>query len=411
MLKLLLFLCLSTLCSTAYGALAGGRPNAFSEGQNAFAGVVNPANAVWIEDRFDLGAFWIHHESSLNNRDNNPLFIPGKADLNYKTKNLFTADAAIQKGAKFKIGCKTYDYSIGLATYTTPSLLKLRTKQPVPSAGTTPLLIYNKVETISAIFSFKFNARYSIGMSVEYFYFSHRRNGFQNSDNPLRSVSPGHVTNRGMDHSSGIGFTIGWRWNITKRLQFGAAWAKKSYCGQYRKYRGYEPYHAQNYMPQMFGAGFRYLFSSKLAGRIEMLWSNQSNLPNSNNNILPDGSLNLHKRGSKKSPGPGAQDATYLNIGMGYKVNTILGVGIGWSHRIKLSRSSNMLSHTYRFQTVYDVLSLGANISYQKHDVFISFSYGFKNRVAGHMPQEIGGGRFIAEKEFSSLSFSWGYRY
>lgn len=411
MIKFLLFVSLFTFSSTVYGALAGGRPNAFSEGQNAFAGVVNPANAVWIKDRFDIGAFWLYQKSSFNNRDNNPLFIPGKADLTYKVRNLFTADMAIHKQFKSTIASKTYEHSFSLAYYTTPSYLKLRTKTPIPIAGTTPVKLNDKVEAISAIFSFKLNLQHSIGFSLDYFSFSYRRNGYQNTDNPLRSVSPGHVTNNGFDHSNGIGLTIGWRWNITKSLSFGAAWAKKSYCGQYRKYRGYEPYHAQNYIPQSFGAGFSYRFNLKLAGRLEVLWSNLGNLPKSNNNILADGSLNVNKRGSNKSPGPGLRDATFINAGIGYQLNSMVSFGASFSHRLKTHRSSNIVSHTYTFQTIYNILSLATNINYQKHDVFLSFAYGFKNRIRGYMPQPLGGGKFIAEKQSTSISASWGYRY
>lgn len=389
----------------AHGTLAGGRPNAFSEGQNSFAGVVNPANAIWIKDRFDVGVFWFYQKSSLNNRDNNPLFVPGKMDFTYKTKNRFTADAAIQK----KI---TPDFSIGLAYSSVPSYTSLRTKTPIPISGTTPVVIFNNIETLSAIFSHKINECHSIGISGEYYYFSHKRNGYQNSDNPRRSVSPGHVTNNGMDHSHGFGLTLGWRWNITKSLNFGAAYAKKSPCGQYRKYRGFEPHHAKNYIPQTFGAGFRYLFSPKIAGRLEVLWTNLGNLPGANNNVLPDGRLNQNKRGSRKSPGPGLQDATYINIGLGYKWNEILSFGTGFSHRIKLHKGSNFISHTYTFQTIYDILSFGANINYKCHDLFMSASYGFRNRVSGNMPVVIGGGgKFTAEKTTASLSFSWGYLY
>lgn len=412
MVKYLLFVNLFALYTAAYGTLAGGRLNAFSEGQNAFAGVINPANAVWIADRFDLGAYWVHQKSSLNNHDNNPFFPSGKFDLTYRSKNLFTADFAVHKQVGLKIGSKTYDSSFSLAAYTTPSFIKLRTKEPIRIAGTTPLILLNRTDVISAVFSLKLSTSHSIGISIDYLYLSHRRNGFQNSDNSLRSVSPGHVTNKGVDHSSGIGFSIGWRWKITKSLDFGTAWAKKSYCGQYRKYRGFEPHHAKNYTPQIFGAGFSYRFTSRLAGRLEVLWTNLGNLPDSNNNVLPNGSLNLHKRGSDKSPGPGLQDATYINVGLGYKLNSLLSVGAGFSHRIKLPRkSSNIISHTYTLQTIYDTLSLGADFNYKKHNLFLGITYGFKNSVSGYMPIEIGGGRFSSQKQNASLSISWGYRY
>lgn len=411
MIKYLLIINLFGLHAAVYGMLAGGRPNSFSGGDNALAGVVNPANAVWIADRFDIGAFWVHQKASLDNHDNNPLLPLGKIDLAYRSRHFWTVDGAIHKQFKLKAASKAFDASFSLASYTVPSVVKLRTKTRIPAAGTTPVILRSKTQVISAVFSLKLNAAHSIGISVDYLYLSHRRNGFQNSDNPARSVSPGHVTNNGTDHSNGLGFTLGWRWNITERLHFGAAWAKKSACGQFRKYRGFEPHHAKNYTPQIIGAGFTYLFNSRLAGRLEMLWSNQGNLPVANNSVLPDGSLNLHKRGSDKSPGPGLQDATYINIGIGYQMHPTLSVGGGFSHRIKLHQSSNILSHTYALQTIYDVLSLGANFKYGKHDLYLIFSRGFKNRRSGYLPDEVGGGRLAGEKENISFSISWGYLY
>lgn len=405
---------LSILCfyaSAAYGTLAGGRPNAFSEGDNAFAGVVNPANAVWIADRFDVGVFWVYQKSSLNNKDNNPNFPAGKIDFTFRSRNIFTADFAIHKQFKLQIGEETFDSSLSLAAYTLPSILKLKTGEPLPLSGTTPVVIHNKINVVSAIFSLKLNEYHSLGLALDYFYFSHLRNGFQNADNALRSVSPGHVTNNGNDHSSGVGVSLGWRWNITKRLKFGTAWTSKNHCGHYRKYRGFEPHHAVNYTPQTLGVGFSYAFTSRLAGRLEVLWSNLGRLPGANNNILSDGSLNLNKRGSNESPGPGLQDATYINIGLGYKVNEILSLGSGFSHRIKLGNSSNILSHTYRLQTIYDLLSLGANFKYGKHDLFLVYSCGFRNKVSGSMPEVLGRGRFVGEKQNTSLSLSYGYMY
>lgn len=398
--------------ASIFGTLAGGRPNAFSEGQNAFAGVVNPANAVWIANRLDIGAFWVNQKSSITNKDDNPFFPPGKINYTHKCRNLFTLDAAVHKHFGFCLGGRDFDSTITLATYTMPSYIKVGTGQPMPLSGTTNTFILNRTNVISGVFSLKINACHSIGFSIDYLYFSHKRNGFQNADNPLRSVSPGNVTNNGMDHSSGIGCGIGWRWNITDRLTFGTAWTRKSYGGQYRRYRGYEPHHAKNYNPQTVGAGFSYKFTDRLAGRLEVLWTNLGNLPGANNNVLPDGSLNRNKRGSTKSPGPGLNDATYINMGMGYKVNSMLSVGAGFSHRIKLhKRNSNFLSHTYMLQTIYNTLSLGANFRKDKHDLFLSFTYGFRNHVSGEMPIVLGGGRFVGQKQNLSLSFSWGYMY
>lgn len=406
MIKLLFVLNLIHIA--AYGTLAGGRPNAISGGQNAFAGVVNPANAVWIEDRFDIGVFLVNQKSSFDNRDNNPLFPPGKINLTHRAEYVTSADAAFHK--RFTI--KGYDCSFSLAAYTTPGIVKLRTKDPLPIAGTTPLRVEDKTQVISAVFSWKLNDHHSIGFSLDYLHLSHRRDGFQRVDNPLRSVSPGHVTNNGWDHSNGLGLSLGWRWNITKSLTFGFAFIKKSYVGQYRKYRGYEPHHGKNYFPETLGAGFTYLFTEKIAGRLEVLWTDFGNLPNANNTLSPNGQLNLHKRGSNKSPGTGLQDATFINLGMGYKVNSMLSLGAGFSHRIKLKRKSPfILSRPYTRQTTYDLLTFGADFKYHSHDFFLALSHGIQNRQSGTMPPELGGGKFISKKRYDSLSIAWGYLY
>jgi long-chain fatty acid transport protein len=399
---------LNLMSSIAYGMVAGGRPNSISGGHNAFAGVVNPANAVWIKDRFDIGLFLVHQKSSLNNKNNNPLFNPGKINQTYKSEYLATPDAAIHKQGKVR----GFECSLSLATYTTPGYIKIRTKKAIPIIGKTPLCLEDKTQAISSIFSLKLNENHSIGFSIDYFYLSHLRKGFQNSDNSLRSVSPGHVTNKGMDHSHGFGLTLGWRWNINKSLTFGLAFIKKSYVGQYRRYRGYEPHHAKNYIPETIGGGFTYLFTKKIAGRFEVLWTDSGNLPNSNNTILPNGKLNTHKRGSNKSSGSGLQDATLINLGLGYKVNTMLSLGAGLSHRIKLPRKSPyIISRSYIRQTIYDLVTLGANYNYHHHDFFLTLSHGFKNHQSGYMPKQIGGGKFTSNKNYNALSMAWGYLY
>jgi len=392
--------------SSVYGVITGGRPNSFSGGNNAFAGVVNPANAVWIPDRFDIEGVCVHQKSSISNKGNS-FFPNGKTDLTYRCKNLLTASFAINKHGKLNIGSNTLDTSFSLAVYTLPTYSKAKTKTAVRALGTTPLYLCNRTDVISAIFSIKLNELHSIGCAVDYLYLSHARNGFQNSDNSVRSVSPGNVTKRGDDHSSGFGFSIGWRWIITPKLAFGAAWTKKSDCGQFRRYRGYEPHHAENFIPQTVGAGFSYQLTPQLAGRLEMLWSNLGNTPGANNNLLSNGRPNTNKRGSRKSPGPGLQDATIINLGLGYKVNSMLTLGTGYSHRIKLS-SSHFLSHSYRRQTIYDTLSCAANFKYLNHDLFTVCSYGFRNRVSGTGPVASGGGRFRSEKQTTSLLLSWG---
>lgn len=394
------------------GALAGGRPNAVSGGQNAFAGIANPANAVWIPDRWDVGCYWLHQKSSINNHDNNPLFLPGKTSTSYRKENLNSFDAAITKQFKLELASRSWEGSVGLALYSAPDRLAVKTKKPIPVLGTTPVKRTDNVQVFSAIFSVKLNASHSFGFSLDYYNLSHLRKGNQNADNALRSVSPGHVTNNGTDHSGGLGISVGWRWRITPSLDFGLAWIKKSYLGQFRKYRGFEPHHAKNYIPQAVGAGVEYRFNSKWAGRLEVLWVDLGNVPGANNTVLSNGKLNPNKRGSNKSPGPGLQDATLISLGMGYQFSPHLALGVGYSHRLKPSRhSSNFISHPYRFQTIYDFIAVGANLNLKKHDFFLIFTHGFKNKVQGHMPSIIGGGRFTTEKVNHSVTFSWGYLY
>lgn len=407
--KILLLLSIS---STALAMLAGGRPNTFSEGNNAFAGVVNPANAVWLTDRFDIGAYYVHQKSSLTNRDNNPLFPKGKLDLSYGTKNLFTTDFAFLKLFKVPFSSKTFESSVTLAGYTVPGSLKVGTKNPLPFAGTTPILVSNKTEVISAIFSIKLNQSHSFGVSVDFLRLSHLRNGFQNSDNPLQSVSPGHVTNNGTDRANGVGCSVGWRWNITKALSFGAAYVKKCDCGHFSKYRGFEPKHAKCGVARTLGGGFTYRFGGKFAARAETLWTNLADSSGANGSISQDGRLNPHKKGSKNAPGPGLQDALFINLGVGAKLHDMFVMGIGYSHRMKWARNSPyFFAQSYAQQTIFDILSLGSMLIYKRHELFLVYSYGFKNEVSGIVPETLGGGTLHSQKRNMTFSASWGYKF
>ncbi len=406
--KIIVIFFLMGFSTASFGMLAGGRPNTFSEGNNSFAGVVNPANAVWIADRIDVGAYLVHQKATFNNLDNNPLFPAGKLDLTYKCKNLFNADFACLKLLKVK-GVET---SFTLAAYTIPGSLKTGTENPIPSSGTTPVSVSQKTQVISAIFSVKINSSHSLGVSVDFLQLSHLRNGFENSDNPLKSVAPGHVTNNGTDYANGVGFSIGWRWNISKALSFGTAYIKKTYCGHYNKYKGFEPHYGKNVIPQTLGGGFTYRFSTRCAARLETLWSNYSALPGANNSILSNGDLNLNKRGSNKSPGPGLQDAVFINTGIGYLWHEMVAVGAGYSHRFRWARNSPyILSHSYALRTIYDILSVGSIVKWKKSELFLVYSYGFKNRVSGQMPKPLEGGCFVSENQNMTFSLSWGYKY
>lgn len=401
---LCLVICLLLFTSQADAFLAGGRPNSFSGGLNAFAGIANPANAAWIPDRWDIGFYWINQRSSFHNYDNNPGFPPGTTDTTYHRKNIFTYDAAITKQIK-----KPFEGSMGLAFYYAPNPTDIRTKEPIPLFGTTPWQVRKRTKVLSAIFSVKLGKNHSVGISVDYFFLSYDRQGNQNAATPERSVSPENVTNRGTDHSGGPGLSLGWHWNITPKLEFGAAWIKKSYVGQFRKYRGYEPHHAKNYIPQSIGGGFGYKFTAKLKGRLEALWTNYGNLPGANNAVLADGEPNTNKRGSDQSPGPGLQDATLINMGLGYLFTPQLAMGVGYSHRIKPARPRDALSHSYRFQTIFDLITFGTYYKYKKNDFLLTLTRGFKNKPSGELPAEIGGGRFAAEKDYFTAFFSWGY--
>src|SRR6185312_15062137 len=113
-----------------------------------------------------------------------------KLDLTHGTRNLFTADAAIHKQFKLKIGEKDVDSSFSLAAYSLPTYVKLRANKVIAFTGTTPLMISFRTDVLSAVFSFKLNSCHSIGFTIDYYYLTHRRDGYQNFDNPLKSVSP-----------------------------------------------------------------------------------------------------------------------------------------------------------------------------------------------------------------------------
>ncbi len=86
--------------------------------------------------------------------------------------------------------------------------------------------------------AYQFAPGHSLGIAPLFAYQRFKAEGLQAFDNPGFSSSPGDVTNRGYDNSTGWGARIGYYGRITPQFALGAAYTTKMRMSAFDKYRG-----------------------------------------------------------------------------------------------------------------------------------------------------------------------------
>jgi long-chain fatty acid transport protein len=79
---------------------------------------------------------------------------------------------------------------------------------------------------------------HSFGIAPIFAYQRFKAEGLQAFDNPALSNSPGDVTNKGHDSSTGVGVRIGYMGQITPQFAVGAVYSSKVSMGEFDKYKG-----------------------------------------------------------------------------------------------------------------------------------------------------------------------------
>lgn len=234
--------------SHGYGMQAkgmGGASTAVAE--SAFGAATNPATMLFAGDRFEIGL---------------DLFSPWRKASRTGSPPQVGLDASSESGSNyFAIPEIAYNRRVsnnlswGITVYGNggmntnypggeiPGQSACAQFNPGPSSynmlcGSGRLGVDLSQLIIAPSMAFQVAPGHAIGVAPLFAYQRFKIEGLQAFDNPGFSSSPGNVTNRGYDNSTGYGARVGYYGRFTPQVAIGAAYATKMRMGEFDKYKG-----------------------------------------------------------------------------------------------------------------------------------------------------------------------------
>ena len=373
--------------------------------QDAMAAAHNPGSAAVIGNRYDLGLTFAHLHGNLH-IEGSALdgLVDGHFNSYHRPKHFWSPNF----GINYDLNC---DWTIGLVVYNR-DLSKTTYKNSFFLLGTTPAGIEYVNETISPYVAYRWGC-HNFGVSFNWQVSRLKINGFQNFDNPVRSVAPGHVTNEGYNYSNGLGVTFGWYWLATDTINIGASYQPKCRMSRFKKYKGFLADHGKFDQPQKIGAGisWRFIECATLALDYEFVdWKQNSAVHNS---LLHDGVV--QQAGSKQGPGFGWRSKHYFRLGADYALcdDWIVRAGIRYAPT-QIRRSQTVLNAFTMEPLVETVVTAGATWYLSCcNEIDVFGGYGFNKKVKGKnsIPPSFGGGEANLNQDLWVVGISWGHRF
>lgn len=385
--------------ATGMGAVGQAYP------QDALAGLFNPAGITDICDRVDVGVTWIHDEGFSRISGNLVPGVNGRFGA-YRTKNFFSGDFGINK----RLCVRGWDVAVGFVVYNR-NANKTTYSTEFPLLGTSDLGMEYIHETLSPIVAVRY-CDHSFGISLNYNIQRIKVDGLENFDNPFLSIEPGKVTNRGYSYSNGIGFTVGWKWDIMPCLIVGASIQPTCHMNNFGKYKGFLAQRGLLKNPAIVSAGVRYRFLPCASINFDVQYFAWNKIRSVHNPLEPN--IFISRLGEENGPGFGWRSQWIYRIGADWDIDEC------WTVRAGMRLSDSPIT---RRQTAVNLLTddtVGNYIMtgfswrpFARSELSFYYAHGFKREIHGQdsIPETLGGGEVDLVQHKDIVSGSIGFYY
>ncbi len=382
-----------------YGMKAKGMGGAsVAVAQDAFGGANNPATMVFAGDRFDVGVDLFSPWRKAERTNASAFGVEGSAssDSNYFGIPELGYNRMIRPDLSLGIsifgnGGMNTDYPGGQL----PSAGACAGFNPSPGpynllCGNGRLGVDLSQLTVAPTLSWRFAPNHSIGISPLFAYQRFKAEGVQAFDNPGLSTSPGNVTNRGYDNSTGWGARIGYFGQITPQLSIGATYQTRLSMSEFDKYRGLFAEQGGFDIPSNWAVGLAFRPDPRwlLALDYERVnYSDAKSVSNPGalllrcaNPLGPDPSTCL---GGSNGAGFGWRDIDVFKVGAQYAVNANWTVRAGYNYSQNPIRSEDVTFNILAPGVMQHHVTLGATYGWANQELSGAFMYAFNNDVTG----------------------------
>ncbi len=375
--------------------------------QDAISAATNPANLGFVGNRLDAELEWfrpIRDTEIVGNA--NPPFGPGRSG---------SYDASERKnflipGFGFNRMIRP-DLALGVLVYGNGGMNTYFNNNPFGGflGGSNPGGVDYMQLFVSPTIAWKPNENHSIGLSVNFVYHQFGAQGLEGFTG--FSASPGNVTNRGRDDSSGIGFRLGWTGKVSPNVTLGAMVQPKTNMGKLGDYQGLFRNGGDLDIPATYGAGIAVKATPKLtiAGDIQRI--DYAKVPAIGTPIdcFFAGACAL---GAANGPGFGWRNMTAYKLGVSYEVSRSLTVRAGFATGKQPIPANQTFFNTIFPAVVQDHLTLGATWSMGSMEFTAGYMHAFKKKVngSGSIPANFGGGESNLKMYQDSLGVGIGWK-
>lgn len=398
--------------------------------QDALAAAFNPAGAVEICDRIDIGFTWAQdkghsriHGNELPEQILAFLGGPVNGTFNgFKQSNAWNPDFGINK----RLGCDN-EWAVGLVVFNR-NYQKTTFDKPFVLLGTSnPGLEYIN-ETASAVIAYRINECHNIGLNINLQGERLKVNGLEHVGNPLfpglQTVHPGHVTNKGYDYAFGWGVTLGWQWHITDCLTFGLTYQPQTSMTKLKKYDGFI-HKGKLDVPAIYSGGIAWRFCDCATIAFDVQHYDWNGVRNLHKPLLHTETVDnvevevLEPLGSKNGPGFGFRSQTFYRLGIDYNINCDWTIRAGYRYGNTPIRPSQTIVNQLTLDTPENFFTCG--FSYRpncNNEISGFFAWGFEKTIKGKHsipegfpPNGFGGGECDLTARKAAVGISWGYYY
>lgn len=384
--------------SHGYGMEAKGMGGAsMAVTDSAFGAANNPATMVFAGSRWELGADLFSPWRKAERTDAPPQAgLNGSADSgsNYFAVPEFAYNRMASRDVSYGLtvygnGGMNTDYPGGqIPAQSACALFNPGASSYNLLCGTGRLGVDLSQLIVAPSMAWQFAPGQSIGVAPLFAYQRFKAEGLQAFDNPGFSSSPGNVTNRGYDSSTGWGARIGYYGRITPQFSVGAAYAMKMKMGEFDKYKGLFAEQGGFDIPSHWSVGiaFEPVPDWQIAADYERInYADSHSVNNPSANVLQCGAgVASACLGGSNGAGFGWRNVDVWKIGVQYQLNPNLRVRAGYNVSDNPIAPQDVTFNFLAPGVVRQHVTLGATWGLDRDSaVTAAFMYAFSNDVHG----------------------------
>lgn len=226
----------------------------------------------------------------------------------------------------------------------------------------------------------------SLGIAPLFAYQRFKIDGLQAFDNPGFSSSPGNVTNKGYDNSTGFGARVGYYGRLTPQFAVGAAYATKMSMGNFDKYKGLFAESGGFDIPSHWSVGVAFQATEQLQLALDyerINYTDSKSVSNPSSLILMCGAgVSSACLGASGGAGFGWQNVDVWKLGVQYQVDPRLTLRAGYNVSDNPIKPADVTINILAPGVVRQHITLGGTWNQDRDSaITVAAMYAFNNDV------------------------------